>query len=1376
MVTGNGALRYPPQGPMGDHDLPGRRRIPNPPRLDSFGVNPHSRPSTADGPRHPHPHYHPSPSPHPPRSPRKYPAYPHPPRVDSPSRAISPAPRRPRADDGSYMHRPTYRQPPPQALPVTPHERARRPPPEADFERLPRQMTSSRQTDLPLSVSTARLDKKRSKPRLAHTSSPHGLALPRSPYNGRPSDPYSEDALRSSVNSAKTSRSSIEQASGTERSSVLTKSSSITDLSPDTPDGPYEKDEGMSVEDAISMYLDGFSDVTEEPASPDLLDDSKLKPLSPLPPAELILDDDHPTETESKLHSKELPLPPATSELTNADDDISNKQHFEEWRSNETPLDPPNGPLATLLEQESAQAPSQLNPQGQNLLDRQFLGEVRSDMSLVDGPSNEPLDKSLDESQEPPPPTQFPPTPRQAETKVMLPGIIPPPLSIATETRDCYGFRKATSYITIQQYESFSASYAGFAANRRVKWAELLRENGLPSTNPTKFPSRSPKVKRFVRKGIPPELRGAAWFWYAGGFEHLNRNPGLYDQLVRQAMETPSNDDKEHIERDLHRTFPDNIHFKPEQSEQSGFHSGNAGNNVIVETEMIRSLRRVLYAFAIHNPQIGYTQSLNFITGLFLLFLPEEKAFWMLHIVTSVYVPSTHEISLEGANVDLWILMVLLKESLPNVYNKIADTGSKKSAPLSVNSRLPDITLGLTNWLMSVFIGTLPLETTLRVWDVFFYEGSKTFFRVSMAIFKACEKDIMAVSDPMEVFQVVQTVPKRLLDANALLDGSFIRRNRVGQGRIEELRAARRAAVRHDKLRRSQAMTKGQLHSATDEWPTRSRTPIPGIERTFADSWRQMRNHALFRGQAASYYNPNQSFEQPGYGNGNGYNPNPANPGYQYDGVDNRGPEPKPPQEPPPTYNQAVYGFDDAFKIEKPKFHDLWAGLLLIAVFLGYVAVSGVAIYRYSKYKGFNGDGIYDSVNSFSLDTNTLVLFIFVLCVALVLSWVYFLAAQHFPKFFIWATGILNIILALATGIYYIVKKQYGGGIVFLLFGVFAIICFVSWIPRIPFTAFMMRISMDVSRRYGHMFLVSAIGGIASVAFAAWFSVTLVAIYVAYEPSSDGVNPSCTNGGCSRARVIGLVVYVTFAMYWFSEWIKNTVHTTIAGIYGSWYFWANSPRGVPVHATRGAFKRATTYSFGSISFGSLILAIINCLRQACSVAQRHEAAEGNLCGSIGFWILGCFVSILDWLATFFNRYAFCHIALYGKAYIPSAKDTWTMMKDRGIDALGTECLVGPVITMGSVFISYVCALLAYLYLQFTHPSYNSDGDFTAVIMAFSFVIGLQICQILMTPVSSGIETIFAAMAWDPQVLMSEHPDIYQQMVHFYPRVQQTMHA
>ncbi|KAJ5956705.1 hypothetical protein N7501_010984 [Penicillium viridicatum] len=538
-------------------------------------------------------------------------------------------------------------------------------------------------------------------------------------------------------------------------------------------------------------------------------------------------------------------------------------------------------------------------------------------------------------------------------------------------------------------------------------------------------------------------------------------------------------------------------------------------------------------------------------------------------------------------------------------------------------------------------------------------------------------------------------------------------------------------------------------------------------------------------GQAASYYNevPQGQPPQPNYGYDQRNYQQPNNPPAPYPQPNYQQPTyQQPPVEakPPPQYHQNVpesgYSFDQAFKIEKPKWNDLWAGLLLIAVFLGYAAVSGLTIHKYATNKGFNGGGIYDSANDFSLDTNTLVLFVFVLVVALVLSFLYFMGARHFTKTFIWATGILNIVFALATGIYYIARKQYGGGIVFLLFGVFAIVCFISWIPRIPFTAFMLQTAMDVARGYGHIFLVSAIGGIVTVAFAAWFSVTMVSIYVAYEPDSSGTNPSCANGGCSRAKVIGLVVYATFAMYWVSEWIKNTVHTTVAGVYGSWYFFSKSAGGMPKGSTRGAFRRATTYSFGSISFGSLIIAFINMLRQACSIAQRHEAGQGNIIGSIAMWVLGCFISLLDWLVTLFNRYAFCHIALYGKAYIPAAKDTWKMMRDRGIDALVQDCLMGPVLTMGSTFVAYVCALLAYLYLQFTNPAYNRDGNFTAVIMAFAFLIGLQVCQVFMTPIGSGVETIFVAMAWDPQVMINDHPDIYYKLVQLYPKVQQAVHA
>ncbi|KAI1080322.1 DUF580-domain-containing protein [Whalleya microplaca] len=509
-------------------------------------------------------------------------------------------------------------------------------------------------------------------------------------------------------------------------------------------------------------------------------------------------------------------------------------------------------------------------------------------------------------------------------------------------------------------------------------------------------------------------------------------------------------------------------------------------------------------------------------------------------------------------------------------------------------------------------------------------------------------------------------------------------------------------------------------------------------------------------GEAASYYNPQQppnSYNQVPYG------------------------QPGPPGPPsPPNYGNG-YGnekimFDQAFKIEGPKYNDLWAGIVFLIVCAGYVAVSAISINGYASNKSFQGGGIYDSGSQVGLNTNTLILFVFCLCIAIVFSYVYVMLARLFPKQFIWITGILNIVFGLVTAIYMLARHYYSGGIVFLVFVAFLIFAFITWIPRIPFSALMLKTAIDVSKTYGHVYLVSALGGLVATALAAWYSVTIVAVYAKYSP---GQNPACSGGagGCSQAKVIGLLVFVTFAMYWISEWLKNTIHVAISGVYGSWYF---HPHNLPRGATRGSLKRALTYSFGSISLGSFFVAVINFLRQLCSTAQRTEAGQGNIVGSIMFCILGCIIGLLDWAVQFINRYAFSYIALYGKSYFAAAKDTWNMIKQRGIDALVNECLIGPVLSMGATFVAYATALLAYLYLVFTHPSYNTDGSYTPVVVAFSFLIGLQICNVFTTPISSGIDTIFVAAAWEPQVLMQNHPELYQAMVSVYPQVQVAIHA
>ena len=92
----------------------------------------------------------------------------------------------------------------------------------------------------------------------------------------------------------------------------------------------------------------------------------------------------------------------------------------------------------------------------------------------------------------------------------------------------------------------------------------------------------------------------------------------------------------------------------------------------------------------------------------------------------------------------------------------------------------------------------------------------------------------------------------------------------------------------------------------------------------------------------------------------------------------------------------------------------------------------------------------------------------------------------------------------------------------------------------------MLRKSVLVARKYGHIWTVSAIGGLVALAVGAWFAVAFVSVYAKYSP---GNNPACnvSGGGCSKGKVIGLLVFTVFGFYWLTEVIKNVIHVSISG-------------------------------------------------------------------------------------------------------------------------------------------------------------------------------------------------------------------------------------
>lgn len=339
---------------------------------------------------------------------------------------------------------------------------------------------------------------------------------------------------------------------------------------------------------------------------------------------------------------------------------------------------------------------------------------------------------------------------------------------------DQYGFKKPLNSVREVEYNEWAENYTKYMAHREEKWRALLKAHGLDSESqrgvPVKFPPESQRLRRYVRKGIPPKWRGNAWFWFARGHEKLNARPGLYKEYV-EASTGLKNSDTEHIERDLHRTFPDNIYFRndPVTNEESAH---------------LKALRRVLQAFSLYQPKIGYCQSLNFIAGNLLLFMDEERTFWMLVIITQNYLAGLHEVNLEQVNISQGILMISVRDRLPKIWNAL---NLEQSFEDNFISNLPPISLCTAPWFMSIMVNIMPTESMLRVWDCFFLEGPKTLYRIALTIFKLIEPQMTRATDEIELFQIIQSAPPRLYDPEVLMKACFKRANGFGHISNEDI-------------------------------------------------------------------------------------------------------------------------------------------------------------------------------------------------------------------------------------------------------------------------------------------------------------------------------------------------------------------------------------------------------------------------------------------------------------------------------------------------------------------------------------------------------------------------------------------------------------
>ncbi|EIW70886.1 hypothetical protein TREMEDRAFT_29308 [Tremella mesenterica DSM 1558] len=448
--------------------------------------------------------------------------------------------------------------------------------------------------------------------------------------------------------------------------------------------------------------------------------------------------------------------------------------------------------------------------------------------------------------------------------------------------------------------------------------------------------------------------------------------------------------------------------------------------------------------------------------------------------------------------------------------------------------------------------------------------------------------------------------------------------------------------------------------------------------------------------------------------------------------------------------------------------------ILFIAAVAGFAVVSGLAISSFISVNGLGGGfgsaSSGQTGSSVTLDYHAAYLLLVVCCLGLFFAVIWLMIVRAFTKVILEITLVLTVLLNIGICICKLTPHYWSGAIIFLVIAILSVVYYWAMRRRIPFAKMLLQTTIDITKHHPSVYVVVLLGLILQTAWSFWYAFSVVAIYVKWTPGSA----ACTSTSCSSSKVAGLIVYQTFAFYWVSQVIANVVLCTLAGgIYGGWYYYG--PRagnlGLPKRATLKAFVRSITFSLGSIAFGSLIVTILEMLRLGLQALQQYEASEGDVIGQILACCAVCCVSIIDGLVQWFNKCkSFVSSHLY--KYIPAAKDTWRLLRDRGIDAMVNDSLVGSVIMWGAYINGFLCALFGYIYLRYTDPSYNSSGQYSAPIILYSFLIGINMGYTIGSAIEAGVSTIFVGLGEDPMILAERSPGLFEMIRKSYPRVVQ----
>ncbi len=446
---------------------------------------------------------------------------------------------------------------------------------------------------------------------------------------------------------------------------------------------------------------------------------------------------------------------------------------------------------------------------------------------------------------------------------------------------------------------------------------------------------------------------------------------------------------------------------------------------------------------------------------------------------------------------------------------------------------------------------------------------------------------------------------------------------------------------------------------------------------------------------------------------------------------------------------------------QQPQYRDLWAAIVFLlfqCIVFYFALVRGIHNVWYNSHNSANNNHNHDEsmvglIYMILLSTLTA---LGVTCAMVVLL-------MKYAHMFLQITFGIIVISNIATVLFCILNSFWLGIIGSIVFLIYVIICARSYQRRLPFAAANLNVALAaITTNHGLLFIAFGI----SIAINFFYSVIciLAAIGSFTEHQidiDDAEEPSAL-----------VAVFLIAMYYWTTEVGKNIVHVTTAGVMGTFWFVPDDASTFWSPAIYESFYRSITYSFGSICFGSLVTTILHIVHQRIRDA-RNLHSRTTFGPSMILCILECLSKFLERIITYFNKWAYVYIGLYGYDYLTAGNKVITLFTERGWTAIMNDQLVSSVLTLVSTMIGVGAGCVGLL-LSIAHPAWVSDFGEAGVVVAFVVpaVIGITMALILTSVIMAAVDTVMVAFAEAPMEFERNHPGLSAQMVtawrHVYP--------